>query len=78
MRWRYRIHPLFFIGLLSLALGCGNSEAKSKQLYETAQFEEQQRNVTHARQLYEQIVRDYPSTETAKQAEARLKALEGK
>lgn len=78
MGWRNRISQTFSIGLLLLALGCGNPEAKSKELYDTAQFEEQQRNFKHARQLYERILKDYPETQTAKQAEARLKELEGK
>lgn len=78
MQWRHRISQIFSIGLLLLALGCGNQETKSKELYATAQFEEQQRNFKHARQLYERILKDYPETETAKQAEVRLKRLEGK
>lgn len=78
MRGLFRISSVFSIGLLLLALGCGNPEAKSKALYDTAQFEEQQRNFKHARQLYERILKEYPKTETARQAEARLKELEGK
>ena len=78
MRWTLRIGHTVSIGLLLLALGCGDPEAKSKPLYETAQFEEQQRNFKHARQLYEQILKEYPKTETARLAEARLKELEGK
>ncbi|NKE71734.1 tetratricopeptide repeat protein [Candidatus Manganitrophus noduliformans] len=78
MGWRNRINQFFSIGLLLLAVGCGNPEAKSKELYDTAQFEEQQRNFKHARQLYERILKEYPETETAKQAETRLKELEEK
>ena len=78
MGWHYRMGQILSIGLLLLALGCSNQEAKSKELYATAQFEEQQRNFKHARQLYERILKDYPETETAKQAEGRLKELEGK
>lgn len=78
MGWHHRMSQIFSIGLLLLALGCSNPDAKSKELYDTAQFEEQQRNFKHARQLYERILTDYPNTETAKQAEARLKELEGK
>ncbi|MCG3116564.1 MAG: tetratricopeptide repeat protein [Candidatus Manganitrophus sp. SA1] len=78
MKWHHRINQIFSIGLLLLAVGCGNSEAKSKELYDTAQFEEQQRNFKHARQLYERILKEYPETETAKQAETRLKDIEGK
>lgn len=78
MEWRFKINQTVSIGLMLLALGCGNPEAKSKELYDTAQFEEQQRNFKHARQLYERILKEYPETETAKQAEDRLKDIEGK
>lgn len=78
MGWRFKINQTVSIGLMLLSLGCGNPEAKSKELYDTAQFEEQQRNFKHARQLYERILKEYPETETARQAEGRLKALEGK
>lgn len=78
MQWHHRINQIFSIGLMLLALGCGSPEAKSKELYDTAQFEEQQRNFKHARQLYERILQDHPNTETAKLAATRLKELEGK
>ncbi len=78
MRWCFRISQIFSIGLLLLALGCANPEAKSKELYETAQFEEQQRNFKHARQLYERILKEYPNSQTAGAAKERLKEIEGK
>ncbi|TAJ98644.1 MAG: tetratricopeptide repeat protein [Candidatus Manganitrophaceae bacterium] len=76
MRWRLKINQTLSIGLLLLAFGCGNPEAKSKELYDTAQFEEQQRNFKHARQLYERILKEYPNTETAQKADARIKTLD--
>lgn len=52
--------------------GCGD---KAAELFETAQFEERQNNREHARQLYEEIVRDYPKSEAAKKAAERLAGL---
>ncbi len=54
------------------------SADKSKELFETAQFEEKQNNREHARQLYQEIVTKYPKSLLAKQAEERLAALGGK
>ena len=54
------------------------SADKSKELFETAQFEEKQNNREHARQLYQEIVTKYPKSPLAKQAEERLAALAGK
>jgi hypothetical protein len=57
---------------LALA-GCGGD--KAEELFGTAQFEEKQNNQEHARQLYEEIVKDYPTSETAKKAAERLSQL---
>ncbi len=48
---------------------------KPKELLETAEFEERQQNVQHAKQLYEDLVRLYPSTPQAEVARARLTSL---
>jgi len=56
-----------------LLLGC--SADKPKELLETAEFEERQHNVAHAKQLYEEIIRLYPSSQVAETARARLAAL---
>lgn len=64
--------------LLAVTFGIvltGCSADKGKELFETAQFEEKQRNIPHATQLYEEIVRKYPGSELAKKAEARLAEL---
>jgi TolA-binding protein len=45
---------------------------KPKELLETAEFEERQQNVAHARQLYEDLVRLYPSSPQAETARTRL------
>ena len=61
---------------LSLAIlgliGCGEDP---RQLFETAQFEEQQNNQAHARELYEKIIEISPDSEYAKKAKERLGAL---
>jgi outer membrane protein assembly factor BamD (BamD/ComL family) len=63
-------------GMLLWGLGgCGEDP---KQLFETAQFEEQQNNQAHAHQLYERIVQDHPESDWAKKAKARLLAMDSK
>jgi TolA-binding protein len=60
--------------LLSLAvLGCSGDQAK--ELLETAELEERQMNVPHAKQLYEEVIRLYPSTREAETARERLAKL---
>lgn len=66
------IGGLFFFSLLA----CSNKEGQSQALYETAQFEEQQFNLKHAKQLYEEIIQDYPETSFASKAKTRLKTME--
>ena len=48
---------------------------KPKELLETAEFEERQHNVAHAKQLYEEIIRLYPSSQQAETARGRLPSL---
>ena len=60
---------VFVLGLS----GCGEDP---KQLFETAQFEEQQNNQAHARELYERIVQTHPESEWAKQAKGRIAAMD--
>ena len=61
--------------ILSMALsGCSGNQAED--LFETAKLEELQDNQEHAKKLYEEIIRDYPGSEYAKDAQARLSALE--
>lgn len=57
---------------LLLAAGCGDG-AKSK--LDTAELEEQQHNLKHAKQLYAEIVKEHPGTPEAATAAARLEAL---
>ncbi len=60
------------VALFALS-GCEGN--KADELLETAQFEEKQNNRDHARQLYEDILRDYPKSEAARKAQDRLQEL---
>lgn len=59
--------------MLALTLGCSGD--KPKELLETAEFEERQMNLPHAKQLYEDVIRLYPSSKEAEIARARLTQL---
>jgi outer membrane protein assembly factor BamD (BamD/ComL family) len=69
---------LIVLGMALIGLMGACSIDKSKELFETAQFEEKQNNREHARQLYQEIVTKYPTSPLAKQAEERLATLGGK
>ena len=62
--------------LMGRFAGCAGD--KSKELFETAQFEEKQNNREHALKLYQEIVTKYPDSPLAKQAQERVAALSGK
>jgi TolA-binding protein len=62
--------------LLLSSSACGPDQAS--QMLETAQFEERQTNLVHAKELYENIVRHYPDSPAAKIARTRLAELAGK
>ena len=60
--------------LLCLCLSaCTGNTAKEK--LDTAEFEERQMNQAHAKQLYEDQIRTYPSSKEADVARSRLAAL---
>jgi TolA-binding protein len=60
--------------MLSLVLsGCSGDKAKT--LLETAELEERQMNIPHAKQLYEEVIRVYPSSPEAQRARERLAKL---
>ena len=65
----------FMLWALCCILLMGCSGDKAKDLLETAEFEERQMNVPHAKQLYEDVIRLYPSSKEAETARARLAAL---
>jgi TolA-binding protein len=56
-----------------LLLSCSGD--KAKEMLETAEFEERQMNLPHAKQLYEDVIRLYPTSKEAATAQARLAAL---
>lgn len=61
--------------IVTLLASAGCTSDKSKELFDTAQFEEKQNNREHAIKLYEEIVAKYPQSPLAKQAQERLYAL---
>ncbi len=78
-RWAKRLQPLVCSGrwaagvlLFFLLVGCGEDPT---QLLETARFEEQQNNLLHAQELYEQIIRDHPDSPQAQTAKERMAEL---
>lgn len=71
-----RILLIFLITLTVMFSAC--SGQKAEEIYETAQFEELQKNTVHAKQLYQEIMEKYSGTEYAVKASERLKALEQK
>ena len=64
---------LLAILLVTMTVGCSDNGAR--ELYMTAQFEERQNNVQHAKDLYQEIMTKYPSSGYAKDAQARLTIL---
>lgn len=68
---------LVLVMVLTGLMGACSAD-KSKELFETAQFEEKQNNKEHARQLYQEIVTKYPKSPLAKQAAGSLATLGGK
>lgn len=63
-----------FIILFLLITACSGD--KAKDLLETAELEERQMNLPHAKQLYEDVIRLYPSSKEADTARARLARLD--
>jgi TolA-binding protein len=57
----------------ALVVACGGG---AKELLDTAEFEELQRNTTHARELYREIVQKHPDSPEAAKARERLQALD--
>jgi len=70
-RWKAGFAALFLLALSA----CPHPEGPSQSLFETAQFEEQQHNFTHAEQLYKEILRDYPESSVAPKAKERLEDI---
>lgn len=71
-RWQRAVLTLSFL----IFSACNGDQAK--EMLETAQFEERQHNETHAKQLYQDIIRLYPSSKEADEARSRLNELSRK
>lgn len=65
---------IVFIILFLLITACSGD--KAKELLETAELEERQMNLPHAKQLYEDVIRLYPTSKEADTARARLTKLD--
>ncbi|MBF0119707.1 MAG: outer membrane protein assembly factor BamD [Desulfobacterales bacterium] len=65
---------LMFI-FLTIFTCTGNN---AKELFDTAKLEEIQNNKEHAQKLYQEIIKKYPNTEYAKNAQERLRDLNSK
>ena len=63
-----------FIILFLLITACSGD--KAKELLETAELEERQMNLLHAKQLYEDVIRLSPASKEADTARARLARLD--
>lgn len=48
---------------------------KPEELLELAEFEERQMNLPHARELYQNVIRLYPTSKEAETARAHLASL---
>ena len=68
-QWIHRGAVVFCLVLAA----CGVD--KPKELLEIAEFEERQMNLPHAKQLYEDVIRLYPTSKEAATARTRLAAL---
>ena len=69
---RQWVHMGAVVFCIALAACSGD---KAKELFETAELEERQHNGAHAKQLYEDLIRLYPSSPEAEFARARLTSL---
>ena len=65
------------MALLAAALFAGGCADRSRELFETAQFEEKQQNREHAVKLYQELIAKYPESDLAKRARIRLMVLQG-
>jgi outer membrane protein assembly factor BamD (BamD/ComL family) len=68
-----RLTTILAVLLATFTVGCSDNGAQ--ELYMTAQFEERQNNLQHAKDLYREITTKYPTSSYAKDAQARLTIL---
>ena len=67
---------LFVLVVVLIALSAGCTDSGAQSLYETAQLEERQNNPAHAKELYQQIIHEYPASEYAAKAKERVLQLQ--
>jgi outer membrane protein assembly factor BamD (BamD/ComL family) len=65
---------LITLVLALLLAACSDS---ARDLYDSAQFEEKQRNYEHAAELYEEIIQKYPASDYAPLSKERLNKIKG-
>ncbi|WP_305042692.1 hypothetical protein [Geoalkalibacter sp.] len=65
-----------WLAVLFFALFLTACSDRAGDLYETAQFEELQRNIPNAVRIYREIAEKYPKSPQAEKARARLAELE--
>ena len=70
---RHTILVLMMVAVLAVAACTGNNAG---ELFETAEFEELQKNHAHAAQLYGEILEKHPDSKYAGKARERLSVLE--
>ena len=69
------MRPTLVLAALLVTSIFGCSDKGAQDLYMTAQFEERQNNLQHAKDLYEEITTKYPNSSYAKDAHGRLTIL---
>ena len=71
------MRPWIHIGavIFCVTLAACRGGDKAEEMLKTAEFEERQQNVAHAKQIYEEVLRLYPSSGQAEFARARLDKL---
>lgn len=70
------MRKVMIVAVLAAFMAGGCSQGKAKELWETAQFEEKQHNLEHARKLYEELAAKYAKTEEGEKARKRLQELQ--
>ncbi|AQV02949.2 MULTISPECIES: tetratricopeptide repeat protein [Desulfococcus] len=68
---------LIALATFTFFVGASCSERRAEELFDTARLEERQNNPNHARQLYLELLKKYPDSAVAAEAQKRLQALSG-
>jgi outer membrane protein assembly factor BamD (BamD/ComL family) len=73
-----RMYLFLFIILIAATFTWGCSGQSAREMFETAEFEELQRNDKHAEELYMKVLKEYPESDYAAEAEEKLRELRKK